>query len=101
MLIEIFLERILKFDVDGSKLKISILLYLVAAYKEYKPMFEPISQKINFLSLLLKLLIQSNVSGSFVKRVSTLHFASSVGTKKQIPHYHGLGCFFFLSFLFF
>ena len=49
---------------------------------EYNPILAPISQKIE-LSL-LKLSIHSNVSGSFEKKVFTLHSVNWFGIKKFI-----------------
>ena len=52
-------------------------------YIEYKPILAPMSKKIKF-SFFSKLFIHSRVSGSFVKKVSTLQFKSLLGTKNLI-----------------
>ena len=80
LLIEIFLLKTLKLLVEGSKLIISKSSCTLAAYKEYNPMFAPISQK-TVLFFLSNLSIHSSVSGSLEKRVSTLHLAVLFGTK--------------------
>lgn len=46
-------------------------------------MLAPMSQKMNLL-FALKLFIHSSVSGSFKKKVSTLHSVNLLGIKKEI-----------------
>lgn len=83
LFIETFLLKILKLLVEGSKLVISIFECFKAAYTVYRPMFAPISQKINFFSF-SKLLIQLNVSGSLLKKFFILNSVSLFGVKNLI-----------------
>ena len=50
---DIFLVNTLKLLVEGSKETTSTFLCLKAVYIEYKPIFEPISQKTNLLLFLV------------------------------------------------
>ena len=62
---EIFLDNILRFEVDGSKENVCEFLFLKELYILYKPIFAPISQKINS-SFSLNVLIHSIVSSSLL-----------------------------------
>ena len=83
MFIEIFLLNTLKLLVDGSKLKIFILLCFWLAYNENNPILAPISQNIVFSSF-LKLSIHLSVPGSLEKILFTLKSTALLGIKNLI-----------------
>ena len=75
LFIDIFLVNTLKLELEGSNAIVVDLGFFKELYNEYKPILAPISQKIKF-SFFSKLSLHSRVSGSFVKKVSTLQLIS-------------------------